>query len=46
MIWLVITIVSKELQKNETEADVETATPKKDMCPEERQQINDQLRLV
>ena len=31
-----ITIVSKELQNNETEADVETATPKKDICVQKK----------
>ena len=31
-----ITIVSKELQNNETEANVETATPKKDICVQKK----------
>ena len=38
---------TKELQRNETELDVERATPKKRyISPEERQQIIDELRLV
>ena len=38
---------AKELQNNETEVDVERATPKKRyISPEERQQIIDELRLV
>ena len=38
---------TKELQNNETEVGVEKATPKKrDISPEERQQIIDELRLV
>ena len=38
---------SEELQKDETEADVERATTKKRyISPEERQQIIDELRLV
>ena len=38
---------AKELQNNETEIDVERATPKKRyISPEERQQINGELRLV
>ena len=38
---------TKELQNNETEVDVERATPKKRyISPEERQQIIDELRLV
>ena len=38
---------SKALQNNETEEDVERATPKKRyISPEERQQIIDELRLV
>ena len=46
-----ITSVSKkstnELQNNETEGDVERATPKKRyISPKERQQIIDELRLV
>ena len=46
-----ITSVSKkptnELQNNKTEVDVEKDTPKKrNLSPEERQQIIDELRLV
>ena len=38
---------TKKLPNNETEADVERATPKKRyIFPEERQQIIDELRLV
>ena len=38
---------TKELQRNETELDVERATPKKRYISlEERQQIIDELRLV
>ena len=38
---------SKELQNNETEVDVESASPKKRyISPEKRQQIIDELRLV
>ena len=38
---------SKALQNNETEEDVERATPKKRyISPEERQQIIDELRLA
>ena len=38
---------AKELPNDETEADVERATPKKRyISPEERQQIIDELRLV
>ena len=38
---------TKELQNNETEVDVERATPKKRyISPEERQEIIDELRLV
>ena len=38
---------AKELLNDETEADVERATPKKRyISPEERQQIIDELRLV
>ena len=38
---------TKELPNNETEEDVEIATPKKRyISPEERQQIIDELRLV
>ena len=38
---------TKELQNNETEVDVERAAPKKRyICPEERQQIIDELGLV
>ena len=38
---------TKKLQNNETEEDVERATPKKRyISPEERQQINNELRLV
>ena len=38
---------SKPVQNNETEEDVERATPKKRyISPEERQQIIDELRLV
>ena len=38
---------SKALQNNETEEDVERATPKKRyISPEERQQIIEELRLV
>ena len=38
---------TKELQNNETEVDVERATPKKRCIPpEEGQQIIDELRLV
>ena len=38
---------TKQLQNNETEVDVEKATPKKRyISPEERQQIIDELRLV
>ena len=38
---------AKELQNNETEVDVERATPKKRyISPEERQQVIDELRLV
>ena len=38
---------TKELQNNETEVDVERATPKKRyISPEERQQIIEELRLV
>ena len=38
---------TKELPNDETEVDVERATPKKRyISPEERQQIIDELRLV
>ena len=38
---------TKELQNNETEVDVERSAPKKRyICPEERQQIIDELGLV
>ena len=38
---------TKELQNDETEVDVERATPKKRyIYPEERQQIIDEFRLV
>ena len=38
---------TKELHNNETEKDVEITTLKKRyISPEERQQINDELRLV
>ena len=38
---------SKELQNNETEVDVERATPKKRyISPEDRQQIINEFRLV
>ena len=38
---------AKASQNNETEEDVEIATPKKRyISPEERQQIIDELRLV
>ena len=38
---------TKELPNDETEVDVQRATPKKRyISPEERQQIIDQLRLV
>ena len=40
-------ISTRELQNNETEVDVERATPKKRyISPKERQQIIDELRLV
>ena len=38
---------SKELQNNETEVDVQRATPKKRyISPEDRQQIINEFRLV